>query len=479
MKKNIVLSLIAAATGAVSGWAQTAPSTEAANSHEGPGPQVHETTPPERKYMLGDWLGLHTPESPFTFSLGYLQEYLGVINGGLHRRGEYDALASVGLDIDFEKLFGWQGATFHTTGYSIIGRSLSGRDIGDDSGVSNINYRNSVRLFEAWLEQSLFDGKFSIRAGQMAADSDFFSSAVDGSVPGGGLFINSDFGAMPIASFNAPVPIYAIAALGVRVQVKPTDHSYLAVAAYDGNPAPDYLGDPSPGFVAGDQYNDHGVRYNLNSREGAFIISEAGFKINEPTESEPAADGKADPGKSMVDPSNEAQAALAPARGLPGSYKVGGYFHTDRFTRWSDGTAIRGIWALYAIGAQKIWNENASGDDQGLYLFTRLSTAPKNRATLDWAIDGGINYVGAIPGRDGDILGVGCSCKHYSPTLSDALESAGEEGVDTESILELTYQVNLTPYLSVQPDFQYVFQPGGHASASDAAVLGVRVNTLF
>jgi porin len=53
--------------------------------------------------------------------------------------------------------------------------------------------------------------------------------------------------------------------------------------------------------------------------------------------------------------------------------------------------------------------------------------------------------------------------------------------------VELTYQYQLTPWCQLQPDFQYVFNPGGgilnpNAPAQkvgDEAVLGMRVNILF
>jgi porin len=56
----------------------------------------------------------------------------------------------------------------------------------------------------------------------------------------------------------------------------------------------------------------------------------------------------------------------------------------------------------------------------------------------------------------------------------------------SETFLEVTYQYAVAPWLQLQPDFQYVFNPGGGiANASgtvrlkDEAVLGVRTNILF
>jgi porin len=56
----------------------------------------------------------------------------------------------------------------------------------------------------------------------------------------------------------------------------------------------------------------------------------------------------------------------------------------------------------------------------------------------------------------------------------------------SETFIEVTYQYQVAPWLMLQPDFQYVFNPGGGianasgtAKVGDEAVLGVRTNILF
>ena len=56
-----------------------------------------------------------------------------------------------------------------------------------------------------------------------------------------------------------------------------------------------------------------------------------------------------------------------------------------------------------------------------------------------------------------------------------------------EAVLEVTYKFQLAPWWQLQPDFQYVFNPGGglpnpNAPArrlSDAAVFGLRTTITF
>ena len=86
----------------------------------------------------------------------------------------------------------------------------------------------------------------------LANDSQFYDSGGDAfGAKGGLLFLNSDLGAMPIFSFNIPEPIFPIAVPGICLTVTPTDALTFRAAIYDRNPAPDVLGDPSPGFTPG------------------------------------------------------------------------------------------------------------------------------------------------------------------------------------------------------------------------------------
>ena len=57
----------------------------------------------------------------------------------------------------------------------------------------------------------------------------------------------------------------------------------------------------------------------------------------------------------------------------------------------------------------------------------------------------------------------------------------------SETFVEVTYQYQVTPWWQLQPDFQYVFNPGGGIANPNAPtqrvgnelVLGLRTNILF
>ncbi|MEZ4651824.1 MAG: carbohydrate porin [Candidatus Eisenbacteria bacterium] len=48
----------------------------------------------------------------------------------------------------------------------------------------------------------------------------------------------------------------------------------------------------------------------------------------------------------------------------------------------------------------------------------------------------------------------------------------------SETVFEFVYRASLLPYLAVQPDLQYVTNPGA-SSADDAAVGTIRIEVTF
>jgi porin len=46
-------------------------------------------------------------------------------------------------------------------------------------------------------------------------------------------------------------------------------------------------------------------------------------------------------------------------------------------------------------------------------------------------------------------------------------------------IIEATYHAPLTPWLSVQPDVQYVINPGGQPATAAALIFGLRAQVGF
>lgn len=419
------------------------------------------------KYATGDWAGLRTKleDRGIAVSLGYTAEVMGNVSGGLKRGATYNGLFKWGVDFDAEKLAGIPGLSAHVDGYIPHGESFSHHYGGDIGVASNIEFYNSPRLFEAWLQQDIFDGKISLRAGQLALDSEFMGSDYSA------LFFNSDFGAATALSGNMPVPIFAIAGAGVRLKLQPTENLYVQAALFDGNAAPAFLGDHSVNAIANSDYNHYGTHWALRGSEGALWIAEAGYRFNQPkeeeTEKEPA-EGKG------------SQKAVVAERGLAGSYKVGVVFHTDSFTNYRTSGSVPNNFAIYGVVDQELWREPGT-DDQGLGFFARAVFVPPGRNAIEYDCEAGLVYKGLIPGRDNDIIGIAYAHNSISDEYNNYLKAGAppSPGLDYEGVIELTYSAQITPWLSVQPNVQHILHPGGSNVLSDEWVLGFRSYLAF
>jgi porin len=95
--------------------------------------------------------------------------------------------------------------------------------------------------------------------------------------------------------------------------------------------------------------------------------------------------------------------------------------------------------------------------------------------------------------RTDDTFGLGMGYTHVSGAVSAAdRDIAIATGTfnpsrSSEAYVEATYQYQVTPWLQLQPDIQYVFNPGGgvanpsdpNVRIKDELVVGARTNILF
>ena len=263
---------------------------------------------------LGDFGGFRTTldDQGVSFFGCYAVEVWGNTTGGLKRGAVYTGLLDFGVDLDLEKLIGWEGATFRSSWLWLSGRDASEDLVGNLFTISNISGFNTLRAFELWHEQSFADNLFSIRIGQLAVDEEFIISDT------AGLFLNGTFGWPAIASEALPNggPAYPLATLGVRLAVDPTAwYSYL-VGAYQGNPFEESV-------------NRHGFRWRLAADNGYTFINEAQFRWDE-----------------------------AP---LPGTVKFGGFANTESFERSNgSGDEVWGNFGVYAVVNQALYWESGT-----------------------------------------------------------------------------------------------------------------------
>jgi len=373
------------------------------------------------------------------FQLSYTGEYFGNLSGGVRRGSEYEGLLKLACRLNLEKLLLLPHMTFYVSALETHGDGLTDHYLHDLNRVSNIDAYDTVRLYEFWLQYGGPLDWFSIRAGQLAADVKYFGTDTSQ------LFVNSSFGAYATLSNDFTAPIYPVAAPGLRLRMKPAPELYFQLAVFAGNPGQQDLD------------NKHGVTFRLNRDDGALLLFETKYRINQ---------------------KENAQAVWDSTGGLRGTYSAGAFYATADVPDQRSARMHSGNYGGYLSADQQIYCPDSAKDPtKGLSVFGRFSLTPSDRNLVSWYADSGFNYKGLVPGRDNDVAGLAFAYTRISP---DAVERAGQPVASHhEAVLELTYQVTLTDWLSVQPDFQYVFNPGATDTTPNAAVVGLRLNVAF
>ncbi len=117
--------------------------------------------------------------------------------------------------------------------------------------------------------------------------------------------------------------------------------------------------------------------------------------------------------------------------------------------------------------------------EQGLGWFGRVAFQKGDRNFLDFYFDTGLAYRGLIPGRDDDTLGIGFAFAQIGGVAGGQLLAEGSRGIGAEMAIEATYQAQITPWMTIQPDLQFIINPGGTRDFANALVVGGRLAVTF
>ena len=171
---------------------------------------------------------------------------------------------------------------------------------------------------------------------------------------------------------------------------------------------------------------------------------------------------------------------------LPGTVKLGGWHQEGDTPHLYDDSVIEdSSHGLYGIIDQMIYRLPGEGDAKGVTAFARVIGAPEDRSFVDMYWEAGLTFTGMIGSRPNDLIGIGFAHAGISDDASARQITDGERVIlDHEALLEVSYMAQIAPGLTIQPDFQYIWSPGGRAAdpndptattaVRDAAVFGLR-----
>ncbi len=325
--------------------------------------------------------------------------------------------------VDGGQRLGIAGLTLHAHAIYNNGHAFSGRWVGDAQVVSNIESVDTWRMLELWGEFRFgTTGAASLRAGLYDLNSEFDS--IEAAV----LFLNSSHGIGPDLSLsgqNGP-SIFPVTSFGLRLKGG-AEAWYWQVAALDAVP-----GDP-----------DHPDRtaFRFGAGEGALLVFEAG-------------------------------GALGPLRKLAfGAWSYTADFEsigeTDAAGEAVAASGNRGAYAIVEAGLVDRDSLHVGG-------WLRAGLADGRFNQFRRYLGAGLSAAGLVPGRPDDQLGLAVGSAHGGTPWRETQALAGTPVDARETTVELTWRVPVNDWLTLQPDLQYVINPGLSPDLDDAFVVGLR-----
>ena len=232
-----------------------------------------------------------------------------------------------------------------------------------------------------------------------------------------GLFFNSSLGiGADLSQTGVNGPsIFPSAALAARLKVQPIEGLYLMGGAYNA--------------IAGNPDFPEKTYADFKFKSGILGISEAGYY-------------------------KEGETKIA----------FGGWGYSVKEPSVKNGKSTQ-PYGAYLL-ADKTIAQNYS-------FFFRGGIANKELYSIEYNLSTGIVISGAIFSRENDQFGL-ASTSIIAPAYLSQI------GMDThETSIELTYRLQITPWLAFQPDIQYIINPGMNSATSDALATSIRGELLF
>lgn len=357
----------------------------------------------------------HADDAPRPLKLqGSYVADIDAVADGPQKGTRFVDLLRVDATADLDRIAGWHGATAILTFEAGTGAQpnlLAGTLEGIDNAETSLN---RPRLFQAYLQQEL--GKATVKLGFVDLNSDFYATESSALLLAPPFGIGSELGA---SGPNGP-SIFPSTAPTISLKLAPARNFYLQGAVV--NAEARVIGDPG------------GPAPLL--RDGALLIGEAGWTGN------------------------------------GGKVALGGWAYTQRQDDQREidlaGDPVkRRAWGIYGLYEQPLGGE--------VTAFLRGGLSDGDTTAFAGSIQAGVIVNHVVPGRPDSRLSAGVHAAFLARKFRDNMADAGEPQHAIEPGWELTYEDQLTSWLTVQPDVQFIRDPSQVSGSGDALVFALRL----
>jgi porin len=396
-----------------------------------------------RAKLTGDWGGLRTDLGKHGIGIDLRQSQFlqDVTSGGVDSShgGQYGAKLDTFVNIDGQKLFGsWEG--FYISGHI---ETRHGQDVLSDAGPATVP--NSSLLYpeagdwsgtnvtSLFATQMLFDDKAAILAGKLGSMDLLQGLFPDGLVDYGLDGFMSANSMMSILSWGRWLTLSQYGVAGWTVKDEMPSTGFIVAGAENtantGGSWNDSFGDGAGVMLF------HRFSYKIDDKKGYVYVGGGGSTKDYPS----------------TDPMDW---TFLPGEGLE--------------------TETHHPWGVAVYVYQVLWQAEKDDNKRRVQLFTGFSVTDDNPSFSDWDVFASLQAFGPFASRPKDRMGIAYHYYHFANDFVDLINDIpGENIQDNSWDTELYYNVELTPWLHMSPNFQY--SQNANKDDDPAVILGARL----
>jgi porin len=354
--------------------------------------------------------------------IAYTTDIVSNLSGGIETKtttlNNFDLI----LNFNLEEIFNIEGLSGKL--YFLSNHGSNPTDfIGDFQGTSNIEAPKATKPYEAWIQKRFNNGKSSVLFGFFDLNSEFDTTDT------GSFFINSSHGIGPEFSTsgeNGP-SIFPYTSLCLRFNTVSENH-YFSTAVFDG--------------VPGNPHNPKGIHIHLGDGDGLLSVTETGY-LNEKNGSK---------------------------------LGIGFWVYTKKFETFANSDEKENSKGLYLLGETSLFNNFFNGKLTG---FFRFGFANESVNTLKQYFGCGIVLKQPFTNKREEHIGLAFANAVLGNSFRTNILNNGEKYKKEELNIELSYSIQLNNWLKIQPDIQYVINPGMDTNLHNAIVFILRTEISF
>lgn len=357
------------------------------------------------------------------WGITYKGDITSVVSGGTSESGRYLDNLEITGEVSLEKMFGWTGATLF--GHLLSNSGAAPNDVaGTLQGIDNIEVsRPRAKLYQLWLEQEFADGRASVLGGLYDLNSEFYQTESAGLLLAPAFGIGSELAA---TGPNGP-SIFPSTALALRARWDVTDGQRIQGAILNANAG--VLGDPD------------GV--DLSFDNGALLIGE------------------------WVQ-SGDVQ------------MRVGAWSYTDEQDDIRDidsfgAPLLRRAHGVYA----SVEGQLVAFGDSTVSGFVRAGTSEGHTTPYAGGWQAGLLVSSVFASRPDSTFSIGVNQGLINSRQRANDRDLGGNPSNGESAVEITYADKIGEHLTLQPDLQFIHNPGADQSRDAVVVATLRATVEY